>query len=85
MKKFILASLLLAMFGCNESPMPKSKLETDNKDYDVSVLFEVEGCKVYRFKDDGWPRYFTNCQGSVSWTEAHGKTRQQVEIPVDIK
>lgn len=45
---------------------PLSKNATNNTDYNVAFLFEYEGCKVYRFYDDGKYIYFTNCAGSVT-------------------
>lgn len=38
----------------------------NNKDYKVAYLFEHEGCKVYRFYDNGNYVYFTNCRGDVT-------------------
>ena len=49
------------------------KVATNNALFNVELLFEVDGCKVYRFQDGGRSRYFSTCQGSVSWNENHGK------------
>lgn len=38
----------------------------NNKTYNVSYLFEYEGCKVYRFEDMGNYVYFTTCPGNVT-------------------
>lgn len=38
----------------------------NNKTYQVSYLFEHDGCKVYRFYDEGHYVYFTNCKGDVT-------------------
>jgi len=38
----------------------------NNKTYNVSYLFEHDGCKVYRFYDQGHWVYFTNCKGDVT-------------------
>ena len=32
-------------------------------DFEVSFLFEVDGCKVYRFRDAGHFRYFSTGNG----------------------
>lgn len=32
----------------------------------VTQLFEQDGCRIYRFSDNGSPHYFTTCQGKVS-------------------
>ena len=42
----------------------------NNTDYDVSFLFEYDGCRVYRFVDYGQTVYFTNCTGEI--TAIHG-------------
>lgn len=39
---------------------------TNNQTYEIDYLFELDGCKVYRFYDKGNYVYFTNCQGNVT-------------------
>lgn len=41
----------------------------NNADYQVDYLFEHDGCKVYRFIDNGNYVYFTNCNGNVTSIE----------------
>ncbi|MDI9870603.1 hypothetical protein [Flectobacillus roseus] len=36
------------------------------KRYQVKLLFDIDGCKVYSFQDGSIYNYFTNCNGSVS-------------------
>lgn len=38
----------------------------NNETYNVEYLFEHDGCKVYRFSDNGNYVYFTNCKGDVT-------------------
>lgn len=38
----------------------------NNTTYEVDYLFEHDGCKVYRFQDDGRYVYYTNCTGDVT-------------------
>jgi len=46
---------------------PISTLQpSNNGTYEVDYLFEHDGCKVYRFQDEGHWVYFTNCQGDVT-------------------
>lgn len=40
--------------------------QSNNKLFTVSLLFEFEGCKVYRFEDSGNPHYYTNCTETIS-------------------
>lgn len=70
MKTLILLLAVVTMFilGLSScvSKKPISIHESNNKDYGVSYLFEHDGCKVYRFVDDGNYVYFTNCTGNVT-------------------
>jgi hypothetical protein len=61
---FLIPVLFLAgsLVACNETK-PLVNKQTNNPEINVSVLFEIDGCKVYRFYDDGRNRYFTNCDG----------------------
>ena len=69
----IFALTLLAACG-----KPAETSTAVGKEFVVDKLFTHEGCTVYRFYDGGNSRYYTNCQGSTSWTEQCGKgcTRQ---------
>ena len=76
MMKTLLAILVLTVLaGCNKPAETSTQV---GREFVVDKLFTHEGCTVYRFKDSGNNRYFTNCQGSTSWTETCGKncTRQ---------
>jgi len=46
-------------------PLEKVAAE-NNASYEVEYLFEHDGCKVYRFRDESRYVYFTNCQGSTT-------------------
>ena len=66
-------AILLLVFGgiisC-EIQRPIIKMESDNnKTYQVEYLFKHEGCKVYRFRDQGHYVYFTNCNSDVTSIE----------------
>jgi hypothetical protein len=76
--KYIL--ILLIASGCNEHNKAQYREHTTNdSNFHVELLFEVDGCKVYRFQDY-YSRYFTNCKGSTQWTDVrqHGKTRTTI-------
>lgn len=76
----IFLALVLVSLSCDKEA--KEKVETDNKEFNVELLFEIDGCKVYRFVDGGHNRYFTNCNGSVQWHESCGKNcTRAVEVP----
>ncbi|TDW99238.1 DUF4884 domain-containing protein [Dinghuibacter silviterrae] len=68
MKKYwaVLPALPLALAACSPNiPIQTAKAQ-NNQTYKVSYLFEQDGCKVYRFFDNGNPVYFTNCNGETT-------------------
>ena len=75
MRKLLIV-LCLGLFGCANEPI--SRTYTNNNEIHVELLFEHDGCKVYRFYDGGY-KYYTDCRGSVQWTEQHGKTSSNEE------
>ncbi len=48
-----------------EQPLSVNRAD-NNRTYTVEYLFEHDGCKVYRFRDNGNYIYFTNCNGNVT-------------------
>jgi hypothetical protein len=56
---------------------------TDNTSFEVGLLFEHEGCRVYRFYDSGTHIYYTSC-GDVQW-DKHYSCGQHGEQCVDRK
>ena len=65
-KLLLLGCFILIFTSCNiYKPLIQSKAD-NNETYSVDYLFEHEGCKVYRFMDEGRYVYFTNCTGTVS-------------------
>jgi hypothetical protein len=79
MKRFPIVASLLVLGGCGVDPVETKP--SNNPSVSVDVLFQVDGCKVYRFWDHGEARYFANCRGSVSWSELQGKVSVPVEVP----
>lgn len=76
--KILLVVLIFGfVLGCKESPKPVSVEQASN--YEVQKLFEHDGCKVFKFYDGGYPRYFTNCTETISSiTRRTGKTSTAV-------
>lgn len=75
---FISLFCLIALSGC-ESRQPIS-VESQG-DYQVELLFEKDGCKVYRFTDYGRNVYWSNCAGRLSYTTGD-KSPQEIQTEV---
>lgn len=77
--------LSLILLGCASDPI--STEPTNNSQVKVELMFEHEGCKVYRFYDGGYPIYYTRCDGAYSaamWDETHTQGKSQVHIPKEV-
>jgi starvation-inducible outer membrane lipoprotein len=68
---FIMLSVLLV--GCMKDPQEVKQ----NGNFQVELLFEQNGCKMYRFKDGGRYVYWSDCQGKVQsdYSTVSGKSR----------
>lgn len=70
-----LSALVIAfiLVSCGHEGVETNK--TNNPDMHVTLLFEHDGCKIYRFTDAGEYIYYADCRGSasVSWNELEGK------------
>jgi len=75
MKRIITAIALIALIASCKEPL--SKQQTNNTEYEVNLLFEHDGCKVYRFYDNGY-RYFVvgPNKSSLSWDVQEGKNNR---------
>lgn len=76
---FSFACLVLAVvIGCTEVKEPVRNESTDNPTIPVALLFEHEGCRVYRFIDADRYRYYADCRLSSNvtseWEESCGKS-----------
>jgi hypothetical protein len=70
MKKLFIFMAAVLLSACTKPPETSTEVGLE---FVVDKLFTHEGCTVYRFVDGGYNRYFTNCSGSVSWSESCGK------------
>ena len=52
-------ALCLLLSACGKDPVSRSG--TDNAEVQVDLLFTHDGCKVYRFSDVGYYRYYAVC------------------------
>ena len=82
MKKILFLGLISVLFlSCRREGI--EELKTDNANYNVELLFEVDGCKVYRFWDNGY-KYLTTCDGSVTH-KLSGKHPKDLGIQTIVK
>ena len=78
MKTFFVLIFAVFLTGCFKNGQVTTP-QTAFDDFEVKQLFEIDGCKMYRFYDGAY-RYFTTCRNaSVQWNENCGKgcTRTQ--------
>lgn len=79
---FLTTIVMLSFSSCNSNkPLIRTQAQ-NNTTYEVAYLFEHDGCKVYRFTDDGRYVYFTNCTGDVT---AIGNDSIETKIQTVIK
>lgn len=57
---------LFVLSSCHSGRPLVNAPAQNNHTYNVQYLFEHEGCKVYRFYDQGNFVYFTNCNGDIT-------------------
>ena len=78
-------TLLAFLFLSSCFKEAKETVSTNNNEFKVELLFEVDGCRIYRFYDGGYSRYFSNCKGNISWQEVKSKNNKiSVDIPTNI-
>jgi len=76
MKLSILILLVaLLTFSC----VGDAKESVQDGDFKIELLFEKDGCKMYRFSDGGRNIYWSNCSGKLNYdfTQSNGKTTHQ--------
>jgi len=78
MKKIILAISVLSVLILSSCAQEGIKTEqTNNPNFYLTLLFEKDECKVYRFYDNGRYVYYTTCKGDVGYNTG-GKTNQDI-------
>ena len=80
MKNTLIIALALIMLGCGKKA--KEKIQTNNSEIKIDLLFEHDGCKIYRFTDGGHDVYWTDCRGKVetTYSRSTGKSAYTVRI-----
>lgn len=82
MKVSVLLFLLIGMASCFTSQPLKTSHSENNSTYNISYLFEHDGCKVYRFYDRGNYVYFTTL-GDVTSIKNDSTHQRTITIPKD--
>lgn len=73
----ILLATCTFLFSCTKEVVSVSR--SNNPDIPVELLFEYDGVKVYRFKDNGRSIYYTDARGKTEWHTGKHSTKQSVE------
>lgn len=58
----------VALAGCEKPAQEQQR--TTNAQVGVELLFEHDGCRIYRFWDVGHPRYFARCERASGHVES---------------
>lgn len=69
----------LVLSGCYEKIEPQSS-ETIGHGASVSRLFEIDGCRVYRFTDRGYERYFSNCGDLTTTSSSYRQMQGKIQV-----
>jgi hypothetical protein len=78
MKKILITGFILIAFtACKKEAKSMSKVDA----FELELLFEKDGCKVYRFYDGNYI-YWANCAGTISYEYSTqvGKSRTTHQV-----
>lgn len=70
-KLLIIVSAIL-LVGCGHEGI--STNISDKNGIKIELLFENDGCKVYRFYDNGRGIYYSDCRGNIKYEHSSGKS-----------
>lgn len=79
MKKIFLILIVGLFASCKRDAVSTERKE----DFELELLFEKDGCKMYRFWDARWV-YWSTCEGQTSWIESNGKTSTTHEVNTNL-
>lgn len=57
--------MFFILIGCNKRGTPVDIRDAADQ-FGVELLFVKDNCRVYRFGDGGYARYFTDCTETIS-------------------
>jgi hypothetical protein len=80
-RRIVICLAVIALSACEAAP-PQETSRTTNPEISIELLFEHDGCRMYRFLHDGRWRYFGNCPNhtnvSSSYSQSCGKSCTKV-------
>ncbi|MCT4287360.1 DUF4884 domain-containing protein [Elizabethkingia anophelis] len=82
-KGFILMISALALFSCKHEAVSKELTKGNN--IELELLFEKDGCKVYRFLDGDNYVYWSNCEGVTRYRHGSKGSKHEVSSVTDKK
>ncbi len=85
LKTFALILIGLVLAACEKSPVSTSK--SSNPEVTVALLFEHDGCRIYRFTDVGKKLYYAQCQtGMVRtfWNDDEPNGKSSTPRPMEV-
>ena len=85
MRTYLPLACVLLLTSCYYQRPIYRQPPANNGTYRVDYLFEHEGCKVYRFYDNGNYVYFTNCNGEAVTQTDSTAIRNQIKVALHKK
>lgn len=82
-KVLIILSIVTATLfsACGKKGIEKQ--QTNNANIEVTLMFEHDGCKLYRFYDYGEPVYYSTCKGSTKYAVVRDSTLIKKSVTTD--
>lgn len=79
--------LLFGLTGCDKKIAPDTKQQRQERefyakqtDFQITYLFNEDGCNVYRFHDRQASHYFVSCKGNTTTEYTCGKQKCREDI-----
>ena len=66
MKNLLFLICIVLLTSCAKDPISAEH----HGEFELELLFEKGGCKMYRFMDSGRYIYWSNCKGNVEYMES---------------
>jgi len=78
MKYICIVCIIISFYSCKKTELKNSQELITNGSFQLEFLFEQNGCKMYRFEDNGRFIYWTDCQGKIQsdYERNNGKHRK---------